>query len=806
MGKINIIGPGYVGRSANVNTSRCINFYPELKSPDSKDVAALIGTPGLSLFSNTNLNPIRGLHVFNGLLYLIAADKLYSIDGSGILSAQLGNSLVTNKGRVQMADNGLAPTGGNQLVIVDGSNIYVWDVSTSTFTTVGITANTICFLGGYFIADIGGGQWQRSNLYDGTTWNALNKSTADAAPDNLLSVFNNHGELWLFGEYTTEIWYHSGSGTLYFARMSGGVVDYGVAARHSIAKGSNTLFWLATKKNNNQGQFAGVCMAAGYNARIISPPSINWQINQYTTIDDAFGYCYSEEGHEFYVLTFPSANATWVYDSTTNLWHERSSYKDDPYKVGRHLGNCYAHYNAKHYVGDYETGNIYEMSSAYYTDAGEPIASVRIMPHLSDKQNLKNFFIHKLQIDAETGIGDGSADVALNGITSIDTAAFPRHIYDDGTYIWVTSTSGVVVKINPLTDITTNITVGSIPADIVSDGTNIWVANYASNTVSKIDPSTDTVTATVTVGTNPTELLFDGTYIWVANRNSDNVMKINPSTNLVEATITVGDYPRGFAFDDDYIWVINNTSNNVSKINRSTDIVDATISVGTSPDEIIFDGNYVWVTNNGSNNLSKINPSTDVVDATITVGSGPTALTYDDNYIWVTNSGTTTISKIDRTTDIVEATITVGTAPDDIVSDGTYIWVMNTTSGNVSKVDPVNDTELLTIDVGSMPESLLYDDTYIWVAGYNSNTVRKIQPYIESSSNNPQAMLSWSNDGGHTWSNEKWASIGKQGEYKTRLIWRRLGKSRDRVFRIAISAAIKKVLIAAHIESTGGTS
>lgn len=51
----------------------------------------------------------------------------------------------------------------------------------------------------------------------------------------------------------------------------------------------------------------------------------------------------------------------------------------------------------------------------------------------------------------------------------------------------------------------------------------------------------------------------------------------------------------------------------------------------------------------------------------------------------------------------------------------------------------------------------------------------------------PQAMLQWSDDGGHTWGNEHWASIGKVGEYGKRAIWRRMGASRDRVFRLTIT-------------------
>jgi hypothetical protein len=58
----------------------------------------------------------------------------------------------------------------------------------------------------------------------------------------------------------------------------------------------------------------------------------------------------------------------------------------------------------------------------------------------------------------------------------------------------------------------------------------------------------------------------------------------------------------------------------------------------------------------------------------------------------------------------------------------------------------------------------------------------------------PKAVLSFSDDGGKTWSNEREASIGKAGEHKLRVIWRRLGAARDRTFRIRMSSPVKRIL------------
>jgi hypothetical protein len=67
---------------------------------------------------------------------------------------------------------------------------------------------------------------------------------------------------------------------------------------------------------------------------------------------------------------------------------------------------------------------------------------------------------------------------------------------------------------------------------------------------------------------------------------------------------------------------------------------------------------------------------------------------------------------------------------------------------------------------------------------------------------NPQAMLRWSDDGGHTWSNEHWTSMGRIGQYGYRAFWRRLGmtlKLRDRVYELSGTDPVKIVITGANL-------
>jgi len=70
----------------------------------------------------------------------------------------------------------------------------------------------------------------------------------------------------------------------------------------------------------------------------------------------------------------------------------------------------------------------------------------------------------------------------------------------------------------------------------------------------------------------------------------------------------------------------------------------------------------------------------------------------------------------------------------------------------------------------------------------------------------PQVMLQYSDDGGSSWSTERWTGCGAIGARKTRVIWNRLGSSRDRVYRIRIADPVKTVLIGAELAVEEGVA
>jgi hypothetical protein len=75
---------------------------------------------------------------------------------------------------------------------------------------------------------------------------------------------------------------------------------------------------------------------------------------------------------------------------------------------------------------------------------------------------------------------------------------------------------------------------------------------------------------------------------------------------------------------------------------------------------------------------------------------------------------------------------------------------------------------------------------------------------ISGQGSDPKVMLRYSDDGGRTWSSERWRSLGRQGQFKTRTIWFQLGASRDRVYEYAISDPVRRTLILATLEAEAG--
>lgn len=415
-----LLGQAYVARSINAADSRMINLYPEATpAPDGKDSGFLNRAPGLRKLANVGNGPIRGLWSYGGYGYAVSGSKLYKIDTNWV-ATPLGN--VSGTGQVSMVDN------GTQLFIAANPDGYIYNAFTNQYAKITDVdfagAVTVSYLDGYFIFQQPNSQiFWTSELLNGTSINPLSFASAEGMPDNLVSLIVDHREVWLFGTQSVEVWYDAGTTPFPLARIQGAVNELGCAATFSVAKLDNSLFWLGS---DARGQGI-VYRANGYSGQRISTHAVEYAIQSYETISDAVAFTYQQDGHSFYVLTFPTAEKTWVYDVATQAWHERAGFANG--KFIRHRANCQMFFNNTNVVGDYQNNKIYAYDLNVYADDTQPQKWLRSWRALNTNQNnLKRTAQHSLQVDCQTGVG-------LNDGQGSDPKIMLRWS-DDGGHSW----------------------------------------------------------------------------------------------------------------------------------------------------------------------------------------------------------------------------------------------------------------------------------------------------------------------------------------------------------------------------------
>ena len=394
--KTPILGSTYVARSVNAAANRMVNLFPEMVPEGGKEPAYLQRAPGLRLLGIVGSGPIRGLWTYGGYGYVVSGTELYQID-SAYNATLLGN--VSGTGPVSMSDN------GTQLFVACNGPSYIYNATTNVFAQITDPdfpgAVMVGYLDGYFVFNEPNSQrvWV-TNLLDGLSVDPLDFASAEGSPDGLVSLIVDHREAWLFGTNSVEVWYDAGLADFPLQRIQGAFNEIGCVAPYSVAKLDNSVFWLGA---DARGQGI-VYRANGYTGQRISTHAVEWHIQQYGTLSDALAYTYQQDGHSFYVLIFPSANTTWVYDAATQAWHERAGWANNAFT--RHRSNCQMSFYDNIVVGDYETGNLYAFDLDIYADNNATQKWLRSWRALPTGQNdLNRAAHHSLQLDCETGVG-----------------------------------------------------------------------------------------------------------------------------------------------------------------------------------------------------------------------------------------------------------------------------------------------------------------------------------------------------------------------------------------------------------------
>lgn len=229
----------------------------------------------------------------------------------------------------------------------------------------------------------------------GSAFFNLDIAAKSGSPDPLVSLIVLLQEIWLVGQLTSEIWFNAGDAPFPFEQMPQGFIEHGITALYSLVKQDTSCYWLSQDKQGRNIVLKG----SGYLAKRISTHAIENTFATYSTVSDAVGYNFQIEGHEFFVLTFPTANATWMFDESTEEWSELA-WTDNNGILNRHRAQTAAFAYGVNVCRDWENGNLYQFDINNYTDNGQPISRIRSFAHTIDDGNrlIYNSFIADIQV------------------------------------------------------------------------------------------------------------------------------------------------------------------------------------------------------------------------------------------------------------------------------------------------------------------------------------------------------------------------------------------------------------------------
>jgi len=371
-----------------------INMYLTIDQNQGKYEKAAYPTPGATLFS-AGTSVIRAMFTEHGVTYALDGNQFFSVNSAGTR---------TNIGTVNNS-TGWAKIRGiqDQLLVVTATAGYVYKITANTWAVIsdGNFPTSIqdieCQDEFGLILLTSSQTWQASAISDLTSWPVLAFASTTGNQNFNVAIVSTHRELYLLGNQTSEVWDNLGQTNFTFGRNTSAFIEFGCGAVGSIAKADNSFIFLAQSPTGGNV----IMRMTGYSPVKISSSAIDYQISTYATVSDAVAFTYQQEGHEFYVITFPTPAVTWVYDISTQFWHQRQSLiaaAQTQWLAGSYTFN----YN-KCLVGDTNTGNIYQLDMTNNTENTAAITRTLVThPMYASGAWL---YLDKLQVDFDNGAG-----------------------------------------------------------------------------------------------------------------------------------------------------------------------------------------------------------------------------------------------------------------------------------------------------------------------------------------------------------------------------------------------------------------
>lgn len=409
------IGGAYESQSSLAACQQVINWFPErIEAPGNRAQLVLYPTPGQQTYLTTA--------DINGRGFLTIASRTHMVMGAGVYEV-FDTAMATKRGIIVQDANpaGITYNGTSspaQLCICSGGALYYLNLSTNTLAAVtGLTATSLTHVGmidGFFCAlDVDTNRIYVSELNDATAvWDPTQFIQRTTQPDPWQAMVVIPPNIWAIGELTGDVLYDAGSSPFPLAPRPGITFRYGILAPFSVASIGDSVLWLARDKDG-----AGVVVQTrGFQPQPISDKALEYQIATYArtdTITDAEGWTYQQDGHTFYVLTFPSVPATWVYDTSTQLWSRRGTWNPAQNDFDAWAPRCHTYAFGKHLVAERGTGRVSELDTTLSTESdGSYIRRLMVPPPLWRDSDADRLFVGRFELVMQNGLGTSTGQGA----------------------------------------------------------------------------------------------------------------------------------------------------------------------------------------------------------------------------------------------------------------------------------------------------------------------------------------------------------------------------------------------------------
>lgn len=317
----------------------------------------------------------------------------------------------------------------------------------------------------------------------------------------------------------------------------------------------------------------------------------------------------------------------------------------------------------------------------------------------------------------------------------------------------------------------------AFPRAMAFDGEWVWIANWADNSITRLNAADgtyiDTISGELTVGEQPVSLAWDGVHMWVANYQNNLVYRlprVGEDGGVPESNAQLGanrdiQKPIALLYDGAaHIWVLNQhdgrRNGTVTKIVADTLEILGTYDVGRYPTALTWDGINIWVANGLDDTLTVLDGATGEQVGVVNISDDPAklrfpiSLAFDGRFVWVSGYDRSISLIRNSSLDLFETEelASVDIEIQELSNRPIYlyyaferVWVSSADDKETSilELQAISGVEVETIPTGEFPATMVATQDVLWVASWLNYTILTVtvpDNELVDTENGPQAV------------------------------------------------------------------